>query len=411
METSLIMYSIGGIPLFASRVFITAFVAAVMARVNPGLFTHFPAWVAADSTLFVLGLLALVENRATKSPALGELMAEFDPYVKSLASFFFSQLVLAHGQLEVASSLAVHAGFGLVTFVALIPAAGTWLVASLRNRVFGELVDLDEDDDLGVRRLLSWAEDGWVAFGMVFLVLLPAVALTIVGLSVLTLYLVRKYLEVREERSKTPCPSCGSPNYQHAVACFECRSEFTHPKQVGSFGQALSQVAGNREEHQLRLLGRRRCCICAARLPSRTVQQQCPACGTCIFGSKAWADRYLSYLQGKLSHTIAICFIFSLVPLLGLIPGIIYYRLSLISSLRIYIPIGTGCVTRWMVRVVNLILLAFQWIPGLGAITLPAMCYLNYSIYRRVLERENSVRVPAYPPMSPLPGTAHAVGS
>lgn len=66
-------------------------------------------------------------------------------------------------------------------------------------------------------------------------------------------------------------------------------------------------------------------------------------------------------------------------------PGIIYYRLSLIASVRRYLPRHVGCLTRWGVRLLNLSLITLQPIPGLGALTLPAMCISNFYIYQAVL--------------------------
>ena len=39
----------------------------------------------------------------------------------------------------------------------------------------------DEDDDLGVRGLLSWLEDGWVVVGLIVLVVYPIVMLLLLG--------------------------------------------------------------------------------------------------------------------------------------------------------------------------------------------------------------------------------------
>ena len=86
--------------------------------------------------------------------------------------------------------------------------------------------------------------------------------------------------------------------------------------------------------------------------------------------------------------TLGICFALSFIPVFGLIPGILYYRLSLISSLRIYVPLSTGCLMRWVIRIINLILLGIQWVPLLGSLTLPLMCLVNYQVYRKVLEGE-----------------------
>lgn len=404
MELTHVVFTIGGIPLFASRVFITALAAALPARFAPDVFPALPAWVTADRTLFVLLVLALVENRITKSSAVAGLLARLDPAVKTFAAFLFIGVALAAGGLAATDSVLVMvAVVGVSLLLAAVAAAGVWWVARLRNRVLEVLVELDEDDELGVRRLLSWAEDGWAGLGMVFLVFFPMAALALSGLCVAGLLIVERVLKAREERSKAPCAHCGRPNYRTAVQCLQCRRALAQPRRMGVFGQATAELVTDLDEHRLRLMTRRRCIACATRLPKKSVRQICPGCGTQSFHSPAWAERYMEHLRAKLPRTLAVLLAFGLVPFLGLIPGIIYYRLSLISGINTYIPGGVGCMARWGVRFVTFLLLAFQWVPAIGAATLPLMCCVNYWIYGKVLERElaTHLHVRPQPAMAP----------
>lgn len=70
--------------------------------------------------------------------------------------------------------------------------------------------------------------------------------------------------------------------------------------------------------------------------------------------------------------------------------GVIYYRLSLTSSLRRYLSRSTGFLNRWVVRFLNLFLLCLQPIPIFGAVTLPLMCLTNYAVNQSALRRQSS---------------------
>jgi hypothetical protein len=65
--------------------------------------------------------------------------------------------------------------------------------------------------------------------------------------------------------------------------------------------------------------------------------------------------------------------------------GVIYYRLTMITGVRGYIPPLRGCTTKWIVRVVNWGVIALQPVPLLGAAIVPLMCFSNYAIYKRSL--------------------------
>jgi len=287
----------------------------------------------------------------------------------------------------------VTAGVGTLAW-ATVPAVGVWLIAILRRDVLTSLTDFDEDDDLGVRQLLSWGEDGWVGMSTLLLVFMPLVALTIAGLTVLGLWVVQRVLQARKKRQMGPCLHCEAQILPSAPSCFSCQRPVAQPMTVGFFGQATTTPIADLTEHHLQLLSKKRCLVCATRLPKKTLRQTCSVCSSEMLPSRAWADRYLAHVQSKLSRTLMVCLGLSLVPFLGLIPGIIYYRLSLVSSLRRYVPPATGCLTRWVIRLANLLLLAFQWIPLLGALTLPAMCYMNYAIYRKVLVQQTITHFP-----------------
>jgi len=72
-----------------------------------------------------------------------------------------------------------------------------------------------------------------------------------------------------------------------------------------------------------------------------------------------------------------------------MIPAIVYYRIVLVSPFRAYIKLGSSFVSRWLSRVVGIILLAFfAWVPVLSTFVAPALAYMNYAIYRQAFLRQ-----------------------
>jgi hypothetical protein len=84
------------------------------------------------------------------------------------------------------------------------------------------------------------------------------------------------------------------------------------------------------------------------------------------------------------SLVLAVCFLLGLVPILGVIPGVIYYRLAIVAPFRRYIPHGRGLLLRWGLRLAIVVLVAFQWIPVAGGLAVPSMALINYVAYRSV---------------------------
>jgi hypothetical protein len=103
------------------------------------------------------------------------------------------------------------------------------------------------------------------------------------------------------------------------------------------------------------------------------------------FATTAEFERYLEVLAARLPRTLLVSLVLGAIPLLGVVPGVIYYRLNLVAGLRGYIPPLRGCTTKWVVRLIHFVVIALQPIPLLGALVLPFMCWSTYFIYRRSL--------------------------
>ncbi len=396
MDINALIHGFGSIGMFNSRAFLPAFVTAVSLRYgssfpiigNLDLLQATgaePTWFTHNGTIAALALLALVEASADKMPEAKQVLQGIDKYSKTvLAGLTYMGVVNAVDVQFIDDTLAyAHANAGIFDALpAMLVAAGTFLTTSLRNGVHEIIATADEDDDLGLQNLISWAGDLWAGCGILLLLAFPILMLLVTGGAIGLLWLIKKYFLYREKKSKAECASCGEPIYRHALACPKCSTKVDKPSKVGIFGQSKKQPAGNLEVQPYRLAAKKRCPVCATRLTGRTVKQTCQACGHPFMEDQEFAEKYASRITRRLPGVLVITALLSLIPVLGLVPGIIYYRLRLVAPFRQYIPRGCTLALKWMIRLFFFILIALQWIPGLGGIVVPLMALTSYTAFK-----------------------------
>ncbi len=382
-------------PFFASRAFLATFVTALVARFGASVpwlgdsravevLAGAPGWFTHDVTLVLLGFVAFLEFVATKNTDARRMMDSADSWMKAGLSLLVSLAILSPSDAALFAPQTMGIGEALV---ALFPAALVLGLAQMRGRFFSFLGDVDEADDMGLQRLLLWAEDGWVVFGLSFAAFFPLLALVVFVLTLAVLAAAQRGATWLDAKRRDTCAVCGHLHHPTAPHCSSCRTPLEEPAAVGVFGQAASSTARDRDAHPLDLVSRKRCPFCAERLVGRGPSLTCADCGTTTFASHRDLERYLTHLDRQLPKTMLVCFAFSAVPLLGIVPAVIYYRLSLVSGVARYVPPASNMATRWTVRLVNIVLICGQPIPILGAFLLPLMAGTNYALYRRALLR------------------------
>jgi hypothetical protein len=395
MTLSAILYTLSSVPIFASRPFLAAFVTALLARFGTQLpwigdnsivlaLAASPEWFRSDVALGVLGVLALLEVLSAKSGEVRAVLDQVDGLVKAAVSILVAFALI---DADTAKTLGVlqKAGFSFESTWALVVGALTWLAAGLRRKVVELVVEADDGDDIGLQSALAWAENSWAVLGLLFLVIFPLAALVLSALTSGGIWLARRRAEHKEELAKVPCEQCRTPIRPHATRCHHCQHVVATPRAVGVFGQPRQQPAADRARHAFDLAARKRCPQCATRLAKATVRQACATCGKVTFASTAEFERYLEVIAARLPRTLLVSLGLGAIPLLGVVPGVLYYRLNLVAGLRGYIPPLRGCTTRWVVRLIHCVVIALQPIPILGALVLPFMCWSTYLIYRRSL--------------------------
>ena len=391
-----ILYSLATVPLFASRPFLAAFLTALLARWGTHIpwigdkevivaLSHCPEWFRSGWCILALAALATGEVLAAKHAEVRALMQEFDAWLKSAVALLVALALIDKQDAQTIQHIK-HQGIGLHSAWSVCVGACVWFAAKLRQGALWIVHEIDDHDDIGLQTALSWAENSWVVLGVFFFVIAPMLALFLSLLAAAGMWLARRWALEQEEKKKIPCTKCAAPVYPHALRCPACATPLASPRAVGVFGQPKDEAAPDLARQRFLLIARKRCPVCATRLVKRAVQQSCPACKTVTFASLREFEEYRHEIDGRLLQTLFVCLCFSAIPVVGVVPGVVYYRLNLVTGFRGYIPPVTGCFARIWVRFVHWGLILLQPIPLLGALMLPLMCWSTYVVYRHALQ-------------------------
>ncbi len=375
------------------------FIAALLSITG----TAGPAWLLSLWTIAILIAVAIVEWNVGKDMALFEMLEPFMPFLKALVAVMVSLALLDSRTADLASTLISEEvatplwESGLKLVWAILMGILGFIAAIYRTSFYLFISDFDQDNDLGLLTLYSWMEVFFSVTGSLLALVVPVAAIVMYIVTVLGLYALRRQLEQMEENKRVPCKgNCGTTIYPCAIYCPTCFAPNPHPCQVGLLGQTTIKPVTDAPNHPWMLLAQKRCPRCATRFKGRDMHQTCVACGTSVLGSPEAVHAYVATFDAKLSTVMMICFGLGFVPFAGLIAAVIYYRLTLVSPMRRYVPAAQGCLGRWLTRIFNLIMISFQAIPVCGPFILPAMCYVNYQLYRSMMLR--SQYRPTQPP-------------
>lgn len=405
MDLNSLIYGLGISGLFASRAFLPAFISSVVLRWGD----HFPflkdidflqnigggepTWFTNGYVITALGVLSILEIGATKIPEAEEALESVSKYLKTgmVAATYFGFLSTADQTYIEGNLLAMHAGI-LANVWGFISVANTYITAGIRSGIMELLFEADEDDSLGLRKMIAWAEDAWAIIGFFWLIIYPIVVLIILAVLLGGAFLLKKYFQYKEGRSKIECESCGKQNYPCATECYNCHAPVPQPVTVGLFGQSKNgHPAQDLEKHKLRLTEKKRCPACATRLERRDPRQICDTCGHELFKDPSFAKDYLAMVGGRLLPVLLITLALSFIPFLGLVIGVIVYRVQLVAPFRRYIPLHRSFFIKWMIRLFFFFLIAVQLIPGVGGFVVPLMAFISYRSYRKSLVKELAI--------------------
>jgi len=427
MNPTLLINGLGSIGFFSTRIFLPALITALFIRFGADIpLLHYsplmahvqshPAWFTSDASIAILTALSILEFLAQKNPDARRLMHEFDAGAKGIMALLTALGVASATDTKFVAQTMHQAGLS-DHFPAILAAIGTIGVARVRGAALSALHEIDPDDMLRLQHLISWAEDGWVVVGMLLLFLSPVLMLFLIGIAVGLLLAVRRYLESIEEHTRIPCASCGTLIYPCATACPNCKTPVAQPHAIGLLGQSKDCVDPAPAKHALRLIEKKRCPLCASRLRERTPHQTCGTCGLTLFGLSGpgphagtqggpQAGPYVDFISERLPVALGISTALSLIPLVGLLVGSIYYQFVLVYPFTNYLPFHRRFVLKWGIRILFVILFFFQLVPVVGAVVVPAMALISFLAYRSAFIKLATARV--HPTTDGLPGAPRA---
>lgn len=391
MDLNSILYAVGLSGFFASRAFLPAFAASFALCYGDKLpwlkgidfiqsMADAPGWFANPITVWSLGALAAAEMVAERSPEMRELFNEGLGYVKAGLAAATSYGLLSANDVAVANDVISHAGF-FDSIPAAISAGITFVLTTARNSVVQIVADADDDDTLGIRRFIAWCEELWAAFGVWILLAIPAAVIALNGLVFGVLWMIRKRHEKKMEAARIECPSCGTRIHCFATACHSCGKEVAEPVALGMLGGMLERRESDLLVQKVHLLELKRSPKSGEKVRGRGVDLVCEEDGVKLFGDAEVTRRYLTTIDGRLPKVLLISAVLGVVPILGLIAGVIYYRFQLVAPYRRYLPWKASFLTKWLVRLVLLLLAGLQVVGG-GLVAVPLMALINHWMYR-----------------------------
>jgi hypothetical protein len=391
MNLSALLQGFGSSGPFASRIFLPALLTALLLRFGPDipLIHHLgllslvphnqPTWFTSDISLIVLTGLSILEVVAQKNVEARRILTEFDIYLKPAMAALTCFGYLSSTDSSFIRSTIHQAGFGSAIWP-VSSAFLTWRLSIIRKQVTTAV--FDHLDGTHLDHLISWLEDAWAMFGTLLLVLFPVLMLVTVGLISGALMLLRQQLKAREEHARIACAGCSKPIYPSALACPSCRKSNPAPAEIGFLGQSKPYPATDLTNQPYRLVEKRRCPVCAAHRPPRQIAAPCQDCSSTDAADPAFTAAYTDYIGARVPVVLTVCFLMSLVPIVGLIVSSVYSRMELVLPFSQYLPLGKNFMLRWGIRILFLILVFLQLIPVLGGFVGPVMAYISYTAYR-----------------------------
>ena len=183
MDLTAFIHGLGSISLFSSRAFLPAFFTAVTLRYGDLIpiisgsdlvksAGSEPTWFTSNWMIFALGVLSILEIIGDKNAEVRQHLHDVTGYIKSSLALLTYLGVISVSDTKIIEKIITNTGF-----FDMIPAVfigyGVYVLNSWRLSAFSNLIHADEDDELGLQTLISWADDLFATFGVLIIILFP----------------------------------------------------------------------------------------------------------------------------------------------------------------------------------------------------------------------------------------------
>jgi len=394
MNISYIFYALGNNAFFASRTFLPALVTALAIKFPEFIplldslpITGDELWLVKDEVILGLAILSFIEELAIRNPDFARMIEEIDAFIKFAAILAINNAMLDPQVLE---AIFNHAGTtgSTAMIIGVAVSAPVIFIARLRRNFLAYLRDLDEGNDLGLISLANWLENGWIFFGVFFLVFLPGLAFFVILIVLACVYLLEQYLKKKERQSKIECANCKELILPTATACYSCGTANSKIKNVGLLGFPKDTEAVDLQTHKYRLLSVKRCPHCANRKRDKSFDAQCETCKKYPKELGVDVKLYAEAIDSRLKEVLITAFILGLFPIIGLIATIIYSKLKLARPYSQYTGFGKSFLIRLITRVGIVILFVIQPVPVIGYLSCPAIALMYYHAWKSGFEEQ-----------------------
>jgi hypothetical protein len=358
-----------------------------------------PEFVTSPMFLIVMAVLAVVEKRISQSPSFQDIWVHNEAKIKGTCALVITFFMFDETSNQIINSVfaaSPDAPSSSDNFFLRLENAwtafigfSTWLLTAIRSSILRFLIEADHDDTMGVRRFIGRLEGLLGIFGPLVFIILPVIAVSFVGIAFGIMGLLKWRVRQVEKRHEQPCPNCQHNNHMSAPHCGNCNATLTNVRDVGFMGLSKMAVPALEEKlHLQRLLQANRCSYCAGKSSNQGISSHCKTCDRMLFANKEAVDIYLKNVRKKLPITFLVTSACGFFPIIGLIPGIIFYRLYLISNLKVYVHSGSGFFIRILLRIFFLILILWNMTPFFGFVSIPIMAFANYVMYSQSIRNQ-----------------------
>ena len=397
MDFSYLFYALGNNAFFTSRTFLPALITALVIKYPDLVFlldsapiTGDELWLVKDEVILGLAFLSFFEELAIRNPEFARFIEEIDTFIKFAALLAVNNAMVDPMVLEAVFNI-TEPNIMASTAVGVAVSAPIFFLTRLRKSFLGYVRDLDEDNDLGLITLANWMENGWVFFGVFFLIVFPIFSFLMILIILGIVFLIEQYLKKKEQQSKIECTNCKELILPSATNCFSCGTPNSRARNVSLLGFPKDSDVRDIETHKYQLLAAKRCPNCATRKNDRVIDSKCETCNKFPKDLGVEAKQYNEAIEGRLKDVLIVAFILGLFPIIGIIATIIYSKFKLAKPYSQYTRFGKRFFIRLVTMIGIIVLFIIQPVPVVGYIACPLIALMYYYAWKAGFEEQYGI--------------------
>lgn len=260
----------------------------------------------------------------------------------------------------------------------------TFFLAFEWSRFRGQLLVFDPGGTLSLATLLGAAEVVFTLGAALLAVFVPWGSVALAGLACVAAVAAAIIRRLWERSAEIDCEQCHAKVHLCASVCGSC-GQTRGPRRALWTGRPGTSPLSSPEHQRMSLTAAGRCTRCASPCPGNLLSV-CPCCHAPRL-TREQAQQVLAAIDRRLPVTLGVCAAMSALPVLGLLVGGVYFRLSRNGSLGRYASLKRRLASRVVVVLATIALALVQPVPVVGMVSLPLLAALQYGLERRAVAR------------------------